>query len=652
MNKAGGFSMKVLYFDYAAIVLQLVLLASIVMRRMYLSKVNRVFLVMVSVALLTTSADIGAVALDNAGAGLITAKWIFHSLYLFLHVFTVFLYLYYVVILSDTWFKAERNIARKLVMFTPLLLVGTAMILNLFTHFIFTIDENGAYIRGPAFLFLYVITVFYAVYGTTKIIRYWKMLETMRAFSLCLAQVLMMAAAIAQYFRKDLLIDMFALATGLMFIFMMVQRPEEIIDPVTGLNKQSAYFSDLKRIFSNRKGEVIVMLHMTNYMVVREMLGNQHIMAFKSSLSGDLLAYLKKKRLRAECYYLGSGSIRIRMEEKYKEQAIDLAEHLNQYLKQSIIFNEMKMNMIVNVCVAMVPDDIDDLEMLTAFEEDFAGAKYTGNVYYASDIVHREQYIMKRQMDQIIENAFAENEFEVYYQPIYSNELKRFNSAEALLRLKSKKYGFVSPTLFISAAEKSGAIHRIGDFVMESVCSFIGSEEFKGLGLDYIEVNLSPAQCMENNLAEHMLEIIGRNHVQPEQVNLEITETAAGEIQNTIRDNISNLHDAGLSLSLDDFGTGYSNMQRIASLPFRIIKLDKTFTELDNNPNLVIVLENVVKMIKALNMKIVVEGIETQELVERFSEMECEYIQGYYYSKPLPKNELIAFLKSHNSTAA
>ena len=181
---------------------------------------------------------------------------------------------------------------------------------------------------------------------------------------------------------------------------------------------------------------------------------------------------------------------------------------------------------------------------------------------------------------------------------------------------------------------------------MESVCSFIGSEEYAGLGLDYIEVNLSPAQCMENNLAENMIGIMQKNHVQPSQLNLEITETASGEIQNVVMDNITTLYDAGISLSLDDFGTGYSNMTRIASLPFHIIKLDKTFTQIEDNPNLIIVLENVIKMIKALNMKIVVEGIETKELVDHFARMECEYIQGYYYSKPLPKRDFVKFVKS------
>ena len=154
---------------------------------------------------------------------------------------------------------------------------------------------------------------------------------------------------------------------------------------------------------------------------------------------------------------------------------------------------------------------------------------------------------------------------------------------------------------------------------------------------------------MAKDLAAHMIEIFKKNHVDPAQINLEITETAPGEMQNAISKNINILYNAGINFSLDDFGTGYSNMQRIASMPFNIIKLDKTITQVEDNPNLIIVLENVVKMIKSLNMKIVAEGIETKELVERFSDMECEYIQGYYYSRPLPRSEFIDFIKTHKA---
>ena len=185
----------------------------------------------------------------------------------------------------------------------------------------------------------------------------------------------------------------------------------------------------------------------------------------------------------------------------------------------------------------------------------------------------------------------------------------------------------------------------IGHYVLEEVCRFISSEEFQRLDLDYIEVNLSVVQCMQSNLASEILELLGQYKVQPSQINLEITETAASYAQKTMMKNLDSLTKAGIQFSLDDFGTGYSNMRRIASMPFHLIKLDKTFTNLEQNPKMRIVLENTIRMIKDMNMKIVAEGIETECLVRQFAELHCEYIQGYYYSRPIPRPEFVAFIE-------
>ena len=214
-----------------------------------------------------------------------------------------------------------------------------------------------------------------------------------------------------------------------------------------------------------------------------------------------------------------------------------------------------------------------------------------------------------------------------------------------------EKDGFISPEIFIPAAEKSGAIHKIGEFVLEEVCRFIGSDEFKKLGLSYIEVNLSVSQCMQHGLSEKILGIMNKYGVSPEQINLEITETAASFDQSVMTENLAELSSAGISFSLDDYGTGYSNMYRIAALPLKIVKLDKSFVN-NQTSKMWTILQNTVKMIKDLDMEIVVEGIETKDMVKKFSDLRCDYIQGYYYSKPVPQDEFVKFVSERNSAAA
>ncbi|MGN1110240.1 MAG: EAL domain-containing protein, partial [Oscillospiraceae bacterium] len=193
-------------------------------------------------------------------------------------------------------------------------------------------------------------------------------------------------------------------------------------------------------------------------------------------------------------------------------------------------------------------------------------------------------------------------------------------------------------------AEESGEIHEVGRYVFEEVCRFIASDEYKKLGLDYIEVNLSVAECMNADLADDILATMARYNVPHESVNLEITETAASFSQRVMMDNLRKLSQAGVEFSLDDYGTGYSNINRVLSLPLKIVKLDKSFVNEQNNTKMWIFIQNTVKMLKEMNIEVLVEGVETVEMLEVFKKLKCDFIQGYYFSKPVCKDDFVKFI--------
>lgn len=301
------------------------------------------------------------------------------------------------------------------------------------------------------------------------------------------------------------------------------------------------------------------------------------------------------------------------------------ASLINDALHQTVKIDKFDLNLIPYVCLAKCPEDIDNFQSLISFGTDFhEKLPYNGEVIHADGSTVKRMVSLLTGMDSIIERALANHGFHVYYQPIYSIEKKRFVSAEALLRLIDEKEGFISPEIFIPAAEKSGAIHKIGDYVLTEVFQFIASSEYKKLGLEYIEINLSVSQCMHHGLADSILESMSRYGVSSNQVNLEITESAASYDQSVMSENLEQLSAAGLTFSLDDYGTGYSNMYRIAALPLKIVKLDKTFVN-NQNSKMWTILQNTVRMIKDLNMEIVVEGIETEEMVKKFSDLKCDF---------------------------
>lgn len=637
---------KIIYFDYCALGILVILFVSTIFRQMTKGRLNRCFMAMLVVFILSVLADIVAIHLDKMGPGNETAKYISHALYLLLHNLTPAAYIIYLVAQTDTWHKFNQSMIAKMLLGLPLLVEICALLWNPVSHEMFYLDENGTYTRGSQFLLLYIVAIIYVGYGAYYIYHYRKLFNKRRYVALLSLYPFMICAVVVQYFFPEFIVEMFASASGILFISMMIQRPEETIDVETGLGKLSAYVTDMRRAFVNKKPVEIIFINIANYETVREVLGYDGMNEMLRQIADNLVIVNKKHGLEAELYYLGNGKYRFVIDSRHFDKTEEAAQFLNSMMKEMISFNQMDVNLVTYVCIANCPEDIDDVEALLAFGAELHTETYTGDVLYASEIYKKEYYDIRKDIDQIIEGALAERKFEVYYQPIYSVKEQRFNSAEALLRLKDDRYGFVSPEIFIPAAEKSGAIHRIGAFVLEEVCQFIASEEYKTLHLDYIEINLSVVQCMQNDLAKQILDTLAKYRIATDQINLEITETAASNSQKTMMENLNILNAAGVSFSLDDFGTGYSNMRRIASLPLHIVKLDKSFANVEENPRLQIVLKNTIKMIKAMNMEIVVEGVEDERLVKQFSDWKCEYIQGYYYSKPIPKEQFIDFVQT------
>lgn len=638
---------KVLYFDYAAFCVFTLIMVSVIMKKMTIGKLNRQFQFVLTIAMVATAFDIGAIAFDNMGERHVVTQYIFHTGYLFFHVVSSAMYAAYVVNIVDA-IHIFRGKVKSFILALPTLLCMTMLGVNFFTPCVFSIGGQGEYRREFFMTFLYAAGIFYMILGFMVVTRYHRRLTRGRFVSTIAIFPLVVVAAVFQMFNPDIPIEMFANAIGLLFVALLIQSPEQFISSATGLNKITRYMDDVRNSLDNGLDITIVMITMENDKTLRGILGVEEYHKLLREISEDFLEWSRPYGYDVEWYYLGNGMFRCVMNQRIKDQAEDFAEWINEKLKKGYKYNDMFINLLPIICITRCPQDIEDVDSVMRFGDELAEHEYTGRVLYARDIYNKERYDLMRDMDMILEKAFAENRFEVYYQPIYSIDSGKYNSAEALLRLNDDMYGYISPEIFIPAAEENGMIHKIGKFVLEEVCRFIAGEKFKNLGLEYVEVNLSVIQCMSSELSEDVRAVMERYGVSNEQINLEITETAAAYAQTTMMDNINSLTDDGIAFSLDDFGTGYSNMKRIASMPFSIVKLDKTFADIDTDDKMIKVVKNTISMVKDMNMKIVVEGVETEKSLRKFSNLGVDYIQGYYFSRPLPQDKFISEVKRVN----
>lgn len=637
-------------FDFAALIILSVLTLSLVFRKMTKGITNHLFLASIFACMLACVFDIAIIAVDSNSSSSPFMIYLSHTVYLLFHNAQGPLHLFFVISLSDTWHKVKKSFAVKLILLLPFSLLLLILLSNPFTNWIFTVD--GGYRHAQLFNLIYICVVPYLIIDLVYIIKYRRQLGVRRVICLFSMMVLVMLAIVIHMLDSELRVEVFAVAVSLLTVSVGVQRPEDYIDSFTGLYKQAAYAFDLRRTFENDKHVNIVMLNIGNFLTVQNMIGYDTSIDLLGSIAERLDMIVKSLRGNAMLYYLDRGRFRIVFNEDDRDKAEMTAEYVMNEFKMRSRFNGFDLNLTPYVVLARCPEEIESFKSLMAFGNDFHEKHpYTGQVMLAYDVYNADDFAIQNNIDTIIDRALENKSFQVYYQPIYSTEYGRFVSAEALLRLFDEVHGFISPELLITAAERSGAIHKIGALVFEEVCRFVSSEEYSKLGLDYIEVNLSVAQCMHSDLADNILATMKKYNVPPDRINLEITETAASYTQRVMTDNLNKLSRAGLTFSLDDYGTGYSNMKRVISLPLKIVKLDKSFVDEQHNPKMWIFLQNTVKMLKDMQMEIVVEGIETQEMVQRFSDLRCDFIQGYFFSKPICKDDFIKFISAARQPA-
>jgi len=622
-------------------------LTSMFFKHMYKGKTNKVFIWMLMFLLLNVFTRIVAV---NVAGNIEYSGAFVHFIYglnLLLSSGEFFLFANYIIALTDIGFLIRRSRFVTCLVLGPMCIDMLLLFINIFYRNVFFVDFDNEIVRCDMFFLLYVCSAYYVILSLFIIIKYNYIFDLMRYDSLLLSILAMAAVNYFAFFSGYEFVELFTKSIVFLFVLNMVQRPEDMVDSETGFGRYNAYMDRIKRSSYIGKNEKIIFFNIVNYTNIRIMIDYQERVEIKKLMVQKIEKCIELCNVKVDEYYLGTGRFRIFMNDSDSGRIDILARELREAFKSDIVWKGMNISTQTALCIVNYPQDIEDKESLAGFDEEFNMKDYENKIVYAKNLFKKEKYNIIRNMDYIIERAISERSFEVYYQPIYSIKEGKFNSAEALIRLEDKDFGFISPELMIPAAEKSGAIHKIGAVVFEKVCEFIKNNKLKELGIDYIEINLSVSQCMEKNLPDKLMETIKKYDISPDMINLEITETVAGTSQKSMADNINKLHKEGFSFSLDDFGTGYSNMRRIASLPFAIVKIDKTLTKFKNNPNLEIIIENTINMIKAMNMKIVVEGIETKENYDNFARLNCEYIQGYYFSKPVKGEEFIKFIKDY-----
>lgn len=601
------------------------------------NQLNRAFLFLLVSDIATIVTDFLATCADNAYHSL--PLWlvsVLNLLFFLAYILRSFLFLRFTAVLVKldrvgfTWPKALS--------YFILLVCEAIVVTSPLTGAVYTVDAMG-YHRGPLYVILALSSFAFLLLGISLLFRFRKSIRKSALISAMAYHAILIAGNVLRIlFPQYLVMNVFCLL-AILVIYLAFENPDlYITDRGPAFNTRA--FTDWLDDPQHRKDSRILGFAIRNYNDERSMYGGIQM----DEGLGLIIAWLKKQFPDLLLFYLRGGNFCVAGAEDTEWEQVRkkiLERFQAPWQAESVDLNLSAT--CVEIRLADRTDSPDRIVNTLIYALD-----------QARDSADIEQTLMSeetlRQIDRQIEikryldTALEHNTVEVFLQPIVDSHTQQIVAAEALARLRNDRGELIPPGLFIPMAEKHGSINLLGEQVMRKVCAFIRDCDVLGMGLRWINVNLSPIQCMHSNLPDLFSSILTEYGVSANQIHLEITEESMINYSEQEKQ-IESLRQFGFQLALDDYGSGFSNLHQVKKIAFSNIKLDMKIVW-DYIHDRDALLPSLVHAFRQMGFSITAEGIETQEMAEAMAEIGCDYLQGYVFSKPLPVDNFTKILQS------
>ncbi len=426
-------------------------------------------------------------------------------------------------------------------------------------------------------------------------------------------------------------------------------------DPLTDLPNRTLFYDRLTQALAhaNLAGKMlaVVFIDLDQFKNINDTLG--HAM-------GDKLLQCVASRL-VNCIQdditlarMGGDEFTLLLPEiRRLEDAAKIVQTILDAFKLPWLLDGHEFHITASVGIAVCPNDGNDAEtMLKNADTAMHRAKELGrNNYRLYTPAMNQKILEKLSLEKSLRHALDNREFVIYYQPRINTGTGLITGMEALLRWQHPSRGLLLPDSFISLAEETGLILPIGEWVLQSVCKQNKTWQALGYPPAQLAVNISPCQFREQNLVTTIERILNATGLQPQWLELEITESVTmHDVDMTIR-TLGELRQMGISISIDDFGTGYSSLSYLKQFPINKLKIDRSFVrDINLNEDNAAILTAVIALARSLKLGVIAEGVETREQCAFLKHSECEEMQGFLFGGPVPAEKIEKILKSGNLT--
>lgn len=422
-------------------------------------------------------------------------------------------------------------------------------------------------------------------------------------------------------------------------------------DFLTGLYNRMRCESDLKEYIHRVKEEggqgALLYIDLDDFKHINDGLGHQYGDILLKAISNSLR---RIKGIEDSCYRMGGDEFIIIITQQSYYRFDQILEEIREIFNKPWFLQRADYYCTMSMGIVRFPEDANTVtDLIKKADIALYEAKKSGKnqvAYYNEDVESTSFRRLDMEKNMRDATANACQEFEVYYQPVIdiAGGRERCSGVEALVRWNSEKMGMVGPSEFIPLAEYLGLINPIGEFVLRKACEKCKYWNDMGHPEYHVNVNLSVVQLLQNDIAERIREVLEETGMRPENLTLEVTESLAINDMGRMKKILSQIKELGASIALDDFGTGYSSLSHIRELPIDIIKIDRCFViDIDKDEYAEAFVKMVAELADTIGVRICVEGVELESQLDKLRQMKkVQYIQGYYYDKPLKEEEFEA----------
>ncbi|GAU79524.1 EAL domain-containing protein [Fusibacter sp. 3D3] len=409
---------------------------------------------------------------------------------------------------------------------------------------------------------------------------------------------------------------------------------------VTSLPNRQAYILNLKAFIESdeavRCNLTVFQMDIDNFMRVNDALGHP---------IGDELLKALAHRLTLICnedisvYHLSADEFAFILYDISKETEIaEIISTLYLMLNEPFIINQKSIYVSMSTGISVYPNDGDTVnKLIQNADTAMFTAKHTGKSNYVFYTNLLSEFVQKKlDMDDLLRRSIRDKLISMHYQPQYATLSRKLNSFEALMRITTEDSTAVSPADFIPVAEENGQIIELGEWALQEVCRTIRELLDLGYHFEHISVNVSSIQLQQPHFVDTVIKMTQLYDIEPKYLELEVTESVLLSVLNEHDNTLSTLRNMGYKIALDDFGTGYSSFSYLRTMPLSTLKIDKTFIDdlADSKKDQELV-RQMIELSHELGIKVIAEGVETRAQYQILKDRGCDYIQGYYFSKPL-----------------